>query len=103
MQEVHFSRQKRPPKIHFRASSRFEKCFVTIAPRVNRLPSLTRQNSVRPLVTRHTPTPEGKSLILAFFIAKSSHYLVTGCQQQSKNGGLKILVSGVGFPSPAIP
>ena len=69
-----------------------------IEPPVNRLPNLTRQNSVRPLLTRHTPTPEGKPLILAFFVAKSSHYLVTGCQRQSKNGGLKILVSVVRFP-----
>jgi hypothetical protein len=75
-----------------------------IEPPVNRLPNLTRQNSVRPLLTRHTPTPEGKPFILAFFTSKSSHYLVTGCQLQSKIGGLKILVSGFdSLPSHRLP
>ena len=68
------------PKTYFRASSRLEKWRVIIEPPVNRLPNLTRQNSFRPLLTRYTPIPDGKSLILAFFISKSSHYLVTGCQ-----------------------
>ena len=47
---------------------------MMIEPPVNRLANLTRQNSVRPLLTRHTPTPEGKPLIFAFFTSKSSHY-----------------------------
>jgi hypothetical protein len=54
------------PKIHARASARFEKSFLTTGPPVNRLPRRTRQNSrPRPLVVLVTPTPEGKSLIRA--------------------------------------
>jgi hypothetical protein len=59
------------PKIHARASARFEKSFFTTGPPVNRLPRRTRQNSrPRPLVVFATPTPEGKSLIRALKRAK---------------------------------
>jgi hypothetical protein len=61
----------RSPKIHARASARFEKSFFTTGPPVNRLPRRTRQNfRPRPLVVFATPTPEGKSLIRALKRAK---------------------------------
>jgi len=93
-----------PPKIHARASARFEKSFFTTGPPVNRFPRRTRQNSrPRPLVVFVTPTPEGRSLIRALKRVEFIRQLSAGVNNRVKCQTVNPLAYAFSGSNPLLP
>ena len=71
----------------FLASSSLEKSLRMTGPPVNRFPKRTRQYFFpRPLTALPTPTPGGRSLILAFMVILIRHlYAAVNCRVKSED------------------